>query len=260
MILLAPAASVEIFASVDVGSRRLLRPLLVALALWLAPALGNGQTTPSRGEEYTTAGVAAYRARRFHDAAIEFRAAYDLTRAPELLFNLGSAWLADGRPAEAREAFVAFLRALPDAPNRAAVEARLRELEPPPAAVPPAPAGTPPPAPPVVVAPRAPRLQGPSPWRWVGLAAGGVGLALGGVGAGLYVHAGAVYDRCVPGCARADQARGADTAGVALLWAGGVLAAAGATMVLVAPSRATPSSVQAWIVPIPGGVGVGGSF
>jgi len=75
-----------------------------------------------------SAGREAY-ARGDYEAALEsFRQAYELSGRPELQFNIAQAADRLRRDREARDAFEAYLRAIPDAPNRVEVEARLRVL------------------------------------------------------------------------------------------------------------------------------------
>ena len=242
----------------------MLRPLLIA-ALLLTPATALAQPHGTeRGEEHLRAGVEAYGRRQFRAAAIEFRAAYELTGEAMLLFNLGSALAADGQRDAAREAFEQYLRALPQAPNRVAVEARLRELAPPPTFPPPpavvvVPAATPP----VVAAvPRTPPVVEVrrSTLPLVGAVVGGAGLVAAGVGLGLYLDVDARLQSCAANhCSAAEQSRGEDAAAVALLWGGGAVALAGLVTFLVAP-RTTRAAPRAIILPQPGGLLVAGTF
>lgn len=239
---------------------RMLRPVLFA-ALLLGSASALAQTPRpqvERAERHYQAGADAYRRRMFREAATEFRAAYDLSGEPSLLFNLGSALAADGQRDAARDALERYLRALPDTPARAAVEARLRELGP----------ATPAPAP-VVLAPAAPSpvgppppvVTGPSRWMVAGLVVGGVGLVAAGVGAGVYADVDARFDRCVVNaCPESERARGEDAAAVALLWGGGALVAVGLVTFLVAPRRSATSAPRAFVLPRSNGISVGATF
>lgn len=74
------------------------------------------------------AGSLAYEQGRYEAALNDFRQAYDLSHRPVLLFNIGAAAQNLRRDREALEAFERYLRDLPDAPNRAAVEARVAIL------------------------------------------------------------------------------------------------------------------------------------
>jgi tetratricopeptide (TPR) repeat protein len=233
------------------------RSSLVVCALVLAPLAAAAQPRSAEGgEAHYQAGAAAYAQRRFREAAAEFRQAYALTSEPALLFNLGSALAADGQRDAAREALQAFLAAAPDAPNRAAVEARLRELAP----VVAAPA--PPPA--VALAPAAPpvaRTVARSPWPVAGAVTGGVGVLAAAVGLGLYLDVDAQFDRCAQsGCARDEQPRAQDAASVGLLWGGGALAVAGLVTWLVAPSTVRGTAARVYVAPTARGVALAGVF
>jgi tetratricopeptide (TPR) repeat protein len=226
--------------------------------LLLAPAVAPAQPRGADGaERHYRAGVEAYTRRRFDVAATEFRAAYELTHDPALLFNLGSALASDGQRDAAVEALRDFLRASPDAPNRAAVEARLRELAPPPVAAP-----STPPTPPIVMTRPAPPPPAPrSPWPAAGAVLGGVGLVAAAVGVGLYLDVDAQYDRCAQTrCPREEQPRGQDAASVGLLWGGGALALAGLVTFVLAPRRVAAPASRAYLLPTPRGLAIGGVF
>ncbi len=109
------------------------------------------------------------------------------------------------------------------------------------------------------------RPQGTSVARPVGAVIAGIGLVALGVGVGLWVDTGSAYDRCARvGCTLAEQPRTEETAGIALMYAGGALAVAGAAIFLIvpalAPSGRDRASVRAvWCDPA-SGVGVSGVF
>lgn len=72
---------------------------------------------------------ASYAAGKYEDALKYFQQAYDLSQRAALLYNIGQA--ADRLHEDQRtiEAFRLYLERVPDAPNRAEVEGRLRSLE-----------------------------------------------------------------------------------------------------------------------------------
>ncbi|GAB4204755.1 MAG: hypothetical protein OHK0013_19950 [Sandaracinaceae bacterium] len=70
----------------------------------------------------------AYAAGDYEAALNAFRDAYALSHRPELQFNIGQAADRLRRDREARDAFEAYLAAVPFAANRVEVEARLRVL------------------------------------------------------------------------------------------------------------------------------------
>lgn len=75
------------------------------------------------------AGKAAYEAGNYADALSFFEQAHARSGRPQLLFNVGQAADRLRQDDKALEAFRAYLAALPDAPNRGEVEARIRALE-----------------------------------------------------------------------------------------------------------------------------------
>jgi tetratricopeptide (TPR) repeat protein len=88
------------------------------------PATGNSALANAH---YQT-GTAEYRAGHFAQAAVEFREAYRLSHEPVLLFNVGSALYDSGDLAGALDAFESYLQGVPNAPNRAIVEARVASI------------------------------------------------------------------------------------------------------------------------------------
>jgi hypothetical protein len=74
------------------------------------------------------AGRTAYNDARYEDALQHYRQSYELSHRPELLYNIGQCEDRLRHDAEAIEAFDAFLVALPDAPQRTEVTARLEIL------------------------------------------------------------------------------------------------------------------------------------
>jgi len=75
------------------------------------------------------AGREAFSRGDFAGAATAFERAYLLSRRPQLLYNLGTAYDRLHRWERAREAFQRYLDAVPDAPDRAEVEGRLAIIE-----------------------------------------------------------------------------------------------------------------------------------
>ena len=134
---------------------------LATLALAPVPALGQApqtapQTTPQTAPEPASqddrapaamaeesfdpeseqaakglfqAGGLAFRQGRYDDAYNHFREAYLLVKKPLLLFNMASCLDRLRRDADAVEAFEAYVAAAPNAPNRSAVEARIKLLK-----------------------------------------------------------------------------------------------------------------------------------
>jgi hypothetical protein len=73
-------------------------------------------------------GAALYRAGEFRAALAAFEAAQARAPAPQSLFNIARCQERLGQLADAVETYTAYLAAAPDAPDRAAVSARIEEL------------------------------------------------------------------------------------------------------------------------------------
>ena len=137
----------------------------------------------------------------FDRAAAEFEQAYELSHRPGLQYNIGTAYERLHRWQEARDAFQRYLELVPDAPDRAEVEGRLRVINQElnrPAAPPP-----PPPPPPVVV------VQGPTvtpdaprPWRTVFWVAGATTVLVGAGTLAVGLLANSRYNDLVANCNR----------------------------------------------------------
>ena len=74
-------------------------------------------------------GLEHYSSGRFHEAASEFRQAYELSSRPALLYNIFLAHRDAGDTANAVAALRAYLDAEPEAPNAELLRARLSTLE-----------------------------------------------------------------------------------------------------------------------------------
>jgi tetratricopeptide (TPR) repeat protein len=85
-------------------------------------------STDEEGRLLFEAGSRAFNDARYDVALERFREAYEMSHRPVLLFNIGTAADRLRKDAEALEAFVAYLAAVPDAPNRRDVEARITAL------------------------------------------------------------------------------------------------------------------------------------
>ncbi len=103
--------------------------VLVSTSLGLAQdeAPQTNSTDESARRVYAE-GRAAFDEGRFEDALRLFEAAYELSPRPQLLYNIGSSADRLRHNERALEAFDGYLEALPEASNRAAVEARIRVL------------------------------------------------------------------------------------------------------------------------------------
>src|SRR5215470_7450148 len=64
----------------------------------------------------------AFGKQHFHAAAAEFQLAYDITKDPVLLYNIGEAWQKAGEGKRAAAAYRAYLKERPGAQDRLDVE------------------------------------------------------------------------------------------------------------------------------------------
>ena len=74
-------------------------------------------------------GLSHYNLGEFDQAIAAFRAAYAISQAPGLLFNIGQSFRLKKDYEQATYFYTTYLRLKPDAPNRADVEERLKEME-----------------------------------------------------------------------------------------------------------------------------------
>lgn len=82
-----------------------------------------------RARAHFTVGRAMYEAGRFTEAANEFQQAYDLSRRPQLLYNLYIAYRDSSQLVRARDALRAYLAEVAEIPNRLHLVSRLEALE-----------------------------------------------------------------------------------------------------------------------------------
>jgi tetratricopeptide (TPR) repeat protein len=92
-----------------------------------AQAGSSGKDKAAR--ELFNAGRAAYDEGLYEDALASFRRAYELSKRPALLFNIGQAADRARRDREALDAFEQYLLEVPAADNRAFVEGRIAVLK-----------------------------------------------------------------------------------------------------------------------------------
>jgi tetratricopeptide (TPR) repeat protein len=110
-----------------------MRALAVAVALVVcaptARAEGPADALQEAKDHYDR-GMAHYELGEFAAAVDEFKAAYALSQAPGLLFNLAQASRLNKDYEQSLHFYRAYLRVRPDAANRDDVEKRISELEP----------------------------------------------------------------------------------------------------------------------------------
>src|SRR5258708_2982105 len=140
--------------------------LILACALVVAaPARGEPDDREQEARTLYSEGVTHYDLAEYAVAIEKFKAAYALSRAPRLLFDIAQAYRLQGAGncRNAAQFYRNYLRLQPEAENRAAVERWLHELEPCEQQEQPAPVVPPPTPPPAPPAPPPPRPSLPRP-------------------------------------------------------------------------------------------------
>jgi tetratricopeptide (TPR) repeat protein len=215
-------------------------------------------------------GLAHYHVGDFPQAIDEFKRAYELSKAPRLLFDLAQAQRLNKDYEPALYSYTTYLRLVPDAPNRDDVNARIaemnrlikeghaRETAPPPTETTPAAPVVPPPT----TAPTTPTTPTTSPtekplvarppgrtllWTGVGVAAGGVALMAAAAGlTGAAASAGSSLDALQQSHGMwdahyqslYDAGQREQTAAIALWAIGGAATVAGGVLAVVGARRA----------------------
>lgn len=118
------------------GSRDLLFPVMMFLALCAGPALGQAQGQPSKAEKAQmdeakrafALGTRAYERGDFEGALTQFSKAYEITGSPDLLYNIAAVADRLRRDDEALSAYEGYLKARPRTTDRGHVEGRIRAL------------------------------------------------------------------------------------------------------------------------------------
>jgi tetratricopeptide (TPR) repeat protein len=251
--------------------------MLLFVAMSLAGAVAHAAPTREqlrKAEEHYEKGQTHYDLGEFDDAIAEFKAAYELSRAPALLFNIAQAYRLAKNYEQAVFFYRSYLRADPDGEARASVEQWILELEKPDQPPDPPldkPTGVPPDVPPDEPAELPPPLRDtPRPGRGLkitGLVAGVVGVALIGVGAYSASQAASQWDEVNAAAgmgalwspelqAKYDGAEDDERTAKILFIAGGASVAIGATLYLLGVRQASRAP-QVAIVPIATGLSVG---
>lgn len=106
----------------------------VLLALLLRSTLALAQGDPesrkiAEAKEHFFAGDRAYRLGDFDKSIEEFKKSYDLNPLPQVLYNLGQAYLKKSELRQARHFFEQFLSLEPNHPNAAVVKSKLADIE-----------------------------------------------------------------------------------------------------------------------------------
>lgn len=260
---------------------RLAVVLASSLALAVAAAPANAQTAAEKAAVEYQKGKEAFQARDFEGARAAFERAYMLDPSPVLLYNLGRACEESGDAEKAIEYFQMYLDRTADTPDRGDVERRVRVMQAilsktKPEAVPdrepePQPAPPPAPEPSLTPAPRVAPPASPPPHTvlWpIGWASLGAGVVAAGVGIGFGVASSNAEEDHKAATTGAEKKRTADDAESAATMAnvmyatGGVLVAAGVTMLIIDARRGAEAKSAPTAVVTPEGafVGWGGRF
>jgi tetratricopeptide (TPR) repeat protein len=94
-----------------------------------APAGGAPVDPKAEAKARYEKGQTHYNLGEFDQAIVEFKAAYNLSSAPGLLFNIAQSYRLKKDYEQASYFYKTYLRLKPDAKNRADVEARIAEME-----------------------------------------------------------------------------------------------------------------------------------
>jgi hypothetical protein len=106
------------------------RVALAALLLVAIPLHALGKPgKKAEAKQHLDAGTAAYQAKDYDKAIQEFEASNALVPDPQLLYNIAQSNRLAHHPEQAVEYYKKYLDAAPDAPNKAAVEQRMAELQ-----------------------------------------------------------------------------------------------------------------------------------
>jgi tetratricopeptide (TPR) repeat protein len=112
------------------------RTKAVSLLLAVAILAASFSRASAKGDDAEQRARARYRAGMVHyglgeyDAAIgEFKAAYEISQAPRLLYNIAQTYRLKNDYAEAATFYSNYLRFVPDAPNRAEVEQLIADMQ-----------------------------------------------------------------------------------------------------------------------------------
>jgi tetratricopeptide (TPR) repeat protein len=200
--------------------------MVLAVSLFAPAATAADDPAKAHALELFGESEAAYRAGRFQEAVDKLLEARRIRPEPVLLYNLGRAYEALGKPTEAADAYASYLAEEPRAADRLAIEGRITTLRSQAAAL--ARAKEPPRDPPPEPPREPPNVLDPSILIVLGLAGVGTGIGLSVAADGLHEDAKA---ETVQETARDEQDRAESlaTAATTCVIAGGVVAALGVT-------------------------------
>ena len=105
---------------------RILGFVIAALLLW-APQV-RAQDFEAAAKHFSAA-QDAFGKRHYHAAAAEFQLAFEITKDPVLLYNIGEAWQKAGDGRKSVAAYKSYLKVQPTAQDRADVQRRIKSIE-----------------------------------------------------------------------------------------------------------------------------------
>jgi hypothetical protein len=105
-----------------------MRSLVLALLLLAIAPTAHAQDFDAAGKHFGAA-QEAFGKQHFKVAAGEFEAAYAITKDPVLLYNIGESWEKAGDGKKAASSYRAYLKAQPNASDKAEVQKRLKAIE-----------------------------------------------------------------------------------------------------------------------------------
>ena len=119
------------------GSRNPMRPrnrrldfmLLIAGAMLVAAAASSSRAEEVSAKEHYIKGTTAFELGAYDEAIAEYSAAYRIKDDPALLYNIAQSHRLANHPADAARFYRLFLMKVPNASNRAEVEAKIAELQ-----------------------------------------------------------------------------------------------------------------------------------
>lgn len=106
-----------------------MRPSTIAIALVLATAPARGEpSTKAQAKQHFKQGKALQDAGKYDDAVAEYRAAYDLDRRPEMLFNIAQVYRLENHKQPAIDYYQQYLAVQPDGPGAREARQWIAEL------------------------------------------------------------------------------------------------------------------------------------
>lgn len=222
--------------------------LTVVAVLLVGASTVRADDAQARARELNNSGNAAYELGNYDEAIDHFTGAYKAYPDARILFNLAQAYRKRQAYDRALELYRNYLRNVPNAANRTAVEELIAELEtlvakqkaadsrPPQGTT-----ATLPEAPPVVS-----RIEEPRPWysNALGWSLVGSGVLAAGVGIGFFASASSLEDELAVATDTEKAGLRSDihtrrTVGAVFTIVGGVAVAGGVTVFLLAPRKVT---------------------